>query len=132
MRSLKGGRYLDRTGGYPCFVWPIVVVDGDTIKCNGQLMRLIGDGQPDVSGGDTPELRTYKCKKERTGAWEASRLNELVAVPGATIENTGAIDSSGRPLVRIRLPGGKTAECILEEGYALSWSPNSVNDWCRD
>lgn len=113
--------------------WPIVVVDGDTIKCNGQLMRLIGDGQPDVSGVDTPELRTYKCERERIGAREARRrLNELVGVPGATIENTGAMDSSGRPLVRIRLPNGKTAESVLlEEGYALPWSPNSVNKWCR-
>ncbi|EHK58171.1 thermonuclease family protein [Allomesorhizobium alhagi] len=114
--------------------WPIVVTDGDTIKCNGQLMRLLGDGIADVSGVDTPELRKYRCERERIGALRAKkRLNELVAIPGTTIEHSGAVDDSGRPLVRIRLPDGRTAESVLlEEGYALDWSPNHRNDWCYD
>ena len=31
---------------------PLVAVDGDTIKCSGQNMRLIGDGIPCRSGID--------------------------------------------------------------------------------
>ena len=31
------------------------VVDGDTVKCDGQNLRPIGDGAPYVSGFDTPE-----------------------------------------------------------------------------
>jgi hypothetical protein len=102
--------------------WPIIVVDGDTLKCNGQLMRLISDGVPNEVGVDTPELRRYKCEQERLGATAArTRLNELVATPGTTIENSGAHDRSGRPLVRIRLPDGRTAEnVLLEEGPSAS------------
>lgn len=114
--------------------WPIVIEDGDTLKCNGQLMRLIGDGIPNELGIDTPELRKYKCEKERLAAKAArDRLNELVGIPGTTIENSGARDRSGRPLVRIRLPNGKTAETVLlEEGLALPWTRTLRNDWCRE
>lgn len=42
------------------------VVDGDTIKCDGQNMRLLGEGVVNVRGVDTPEVgRGAKCSKER-------------------------------------------------------------------
>jgi endonuclease YncB( thermonuclease family) len=114
--------------------WPVIVVDGDTLKCNGQLMRLIGDGVPNELGVDAPELRKYKCEQERLGAAAArARLNELVATPGTTIENSGGHDRSGRPLVRIRLRDGRTAETVLlEEGLALPWTRRVRNDWCLE
>ena len=33
------------------------VVDGDTVKCDGRLLRPMGDGEPFVSGFDAPEFR---------------------------------------------------------------------------
>ena len=40
----------------------LMAVDGDTIKCDGQNMRPMGDGAPYVSGFDTPELsRNADC-----------------------------------------------------------------------
>lgn len=38
--------------------------DGDSITCDGTNMRDMGDGAPDVSGYDTPEIRRYKCEQE--------------------------------------------------------------------
>ena len=38
----------------------LTVSDGDTLKCDGQLLRLLGEGTPHVVGIDTPELRTWK------------------------------------------------------------------------
>lgn len=43
----------------------LYVVDGDTVKCDGQNMRLLGEGIVGVRGVDTPELRAWKCEKER-------------------------------------------------------------------
>ncbi|WP_409566593.1 hypothetical protein [Rhizobium leguminosarum] len=41
----------------------LTVVDGDTVKCDGQNMR---EGIPFVSGIDTPEIGSHaKCIKER-------------------------------------------------------------------
>ncbi|WP_336057664.1 hypothetical protein [Nitratireductor sp. CH_MIT9313-5] len=33
----------------------LLAVDGDTMKCDGQNMRLLGLGAPNVEGIDTPE-----------------------------------------------------------------------------
>lgn len=45
----------------------LTVVDGDTVKCDGQNMRLLGAGVPFVSGIDTPEIGSRKCIKEMLG-----------------------------------------------------------------
>ncbi|MBT1159296.1 hypothetical protein J1C56_27340 [Aminobacter anthyllidis] len=56
----------------------LTVVDGDTIRCNGQNMRLIGDGVPFKTGIDTPEIGRAKCERERMLGREAKkRLAEL-------------------------------------------------------
>ncbi len=110
----------------------LTVVDGDTVRCDGQNLRLLGDGAPFVSGIDTPELRSYQCERERDLAKRAkARLNELLAAPGFVIEHSGAVDKHGRPLVRIRMPNGRTAESyLLEESLAVIWYPNITHDWC--
>jgi hypothetical protein len=42
----------------------LTAVDGDTVRCDGQLMRLLGQGVPFVSGIDTPEIGSHaKCIK---------------------------------------------------------------------
>ncbi|EJL54861.1 hypothetical protein PMI09_02177 [Rhizobium sp. CF122] len=44
----------------------LTAVDGDTVKCDGQNLRLLGEGVPFVSGIDTPEIGSHsKCEKER-------------------------------------------------------------------
>lgn len=112
----------------------LFVVDGDTIKCNGQLMRLLGGGVPYVSGIDTPELRSYKCEKEAKLAKLARlRLKELMKRDGVRIVWSGAVDGtdSRRPLINIYLKDGREiGQLLLKEGFARTWTPHHRNDWC--
>ena len=111
------------------------VVDGDTIKCDGQNMRLLGDGEPFVSGIDAPETGgRAKCEQERGLAQDAKkRLTQLSKTPGLKIENSGAVDRFDRPLVRLRLPDGRTAETIMiqatqSSGRQATSAPGAVEN----
>jgi micrococcal nuclease len=108
-------------------------VDGDTVKCSGQNMRLIGDGVPFKSGIDAPETGSRsRCAKERLLGHQAKlRLEELLR-QDVKIEDTGEVDRWKRPLVRVRLPDGSTAEeTLIREGYARVWRPDRKADWCE-
>lgn len=60
----------------------LTVIDGDAIRCDGRIMRLLGAGAPNVSGVDAPELR-LKCQAERMLARLAkARFEELVHQKG--------------------------------------------------
>jgi endonuclease YncB( thermonuclease family) len=58
----------------------LTVYDGDTIKCNGYRMRLLGEGKPFVSGVDKPEIgNKAKCAKElEKGLAAKHRLQSLL------------------------------------------------------
>jgi endonuclease YncB( thermonuclease family) len=113
----------------------LIAVDGDTVKCDGQNMRLLGEGVPFVSGVDTPEIGSHaKCMKERKLALLAkARLKEMLAEGGLTIEFYGVRDKtpSHRPLVNIYDRNGKeVGQRLLKEGFAREWRPGHRNNWC--
>jgi micrococcal nuclease len=112
----------------------LIVVDGDTIKCDGVNMRDMGDGAPFVSGYDTPEIRDAKCDAERRlGEVAKRRMQQLVATPGVQVIDSGERDRtrSRRPLVWIKLPDGRSVGSVLiAEGLAREWTPNYRADWC--
>lgn len=113
----------------------LTAVDGDTVRCDGQLMRLLGGGVPFQWGIDTPEIGSHaKCIKERKLALIAKgRLKELLAEKGLTIEFYGVRDKtpSHRPLVNIyRADGSEVGQTLLREGFAREWRPGHHNDWC--
>ena len=110
----------------------LIVVDGDTVKCDGQNLRDMGDGAPFVSGYDTPETRGSKCKAESQAGQQAkARMAELIKLPGLTIEDSGEVDRGGRPLVVLRLADGTTiGGRLVKEGYARVWTPEYKADWC--
>lgn len=107
-------------------------VDGDTIKCNGQNMRIMGDGQPFKSGVDAPEIGKAECAKERLLGEQAKlRLSELLRIEGMQVVDSGKRDRFKRPLIWIRLPNGGTAGAtLISEGYAVRWKPGSNHSWC--
>jgi endonuclease YncB( thermonuclease family) len=110
-------------------------VDGDTIKCDGQNMRIMGSGSPFVSVVDAPEITNKaKCDFERFMAEKAKqRLGQLLRENGVRIEFSGERDKtqSKRPLVWVRLPNGSTAgQTLVDEGLARIWRPKSKIDWC--
>lgn len=113
----------------------LTVVDGDTVRCDGQLLRMLGDGAPNVSGVDAPELRHRECLAELMLARLAmSRLQELIETPGMQIEDSGQRDATRqtRRLVTLRMPDGQTAgQMLIDEGYAGIWTPDAGQvDWC--
>lgn len=110
----------------------LTVVDGDTVKCDGELLRDMGDGAPMVSGYDAPELRGAKCEAEHRLAVRArQRLQDIIATPGVTIIDSGERDRYRRRLVWIRLPDGTTAGShLIAEHLAAPWFPGHVPHWC--
>ncbi len=114
----------------------LIVVDGDTIKCDGQNMRLLGGGVPFKSGVDAPEMgERAKCEFERHLALKAkARFKELLLAGVPRIEDSGARDrtQSRRPLVNIYLPDGREAgQVLMGEGLAREWRPKRRIDWCN-
>lgn len=112
----------------------LTAVDGDTVKCDGQNLRDMGDGSPYVSGYDTPEMgRNAGCDRENAMGRKAKRrMAELLTTPGLTIEDSGEIDRYDRPLVVLRLPDGRTiGSVLLAEGLAVEWRPGGDFDWCQ-
>lgn len=114
----------------------LTVIDGDTIKCDGQNMRLLGGGVPFKSGVDAPEMGSRaKCQAERLLALQAkARLKELMLVGVPRIVDSGARDrtSSRRPLVDIYLADGReVGQILMSEGLARPWSPKKRINWCN-
>jgi endonuclease YncB( thermonuclease family) len=111
----------------------LTAVDGDTVKCDGQNMRLLGQGVVDVRGIDTPEIGSRaKCEKERKLALIAKHhLIDLLQGKKIRIEAKG-IDGFERPLVNLYLPDGREiGQILLKEGTAREWWPGNKNDWCK-
>ncbi|MDR9764408.1 thermonuclease family protein [Rhizobium redzepovicii] len=112
----------------------LTAVDGDTVRCDGQLMRLLGGGIPFAWGIDTPEIGSHaKCLKERKLAQIAKgRLKELLEERGLRIEIKGYDNTPAhRPLVNIyRKDGREVGAMLLAEGFARDWRPDRKNDWC--
>lgn len=112
----------------------LTVVDGDTVQCDGQKLRDMGDGAPDVSGYDTPEIYgRVGCPEERElGLRAAVRMADFLRVDGLVVEDSGVRDDEGRPLVVLRLPDGSTVgRHLIDEGLARVWLPDVSIDWCN-
>lgn len=108
------------------------VVDGDTIKCDGQNMRLLGEGVVNVRGVDAPEIgRGAKCSKERKMAQLAKfRLQDMIEGKKLRVEAKGK-DRYGRPLVNVYLPNGReVGKELIREGFAREWRKGNKIDWC--
>ena len=111
----------------------LTAVDGDTVKCDGQNLRDMGDGAPFASGYDTPEIGSRaQCKDESAlGQRAKGRMADLLKTPGLTIEDSGQVDRFDRPLVVLRLPDARTiGSLMLAEGLAVEWRPGQSFDWC--
>ncbi|WP_420335564.1 thermonuclease family protein [Roseibium sp.] len=111
----------------------LLAYDGDTFKCDGKSMRPMGDGKPDISGYDTPEIRhRARCELENElGKRATVRFQELLDTPGVKVFDSREEDVYDRPLVWVVLPNGRTAGSILiEEGHARVWTPDYEADWC--
>lgn len=102
----------------------VEVVDGDTIRANGTLVRIVGM--------DTPETRGAKCHAERVlGDMATERLRQLVA-NGVDLEPVRQRDRYGRLLAVVRAADGRNvADVLIEERLADPYTGRGRRrDWC--
>lgn len=98
-------------------------VDGDTLKVNGERVR--------VHGIDTPELHRPRCEAERILA-EAAKARAAELIRGGVRLELRGCGFYGRFLVRVELPDGRDlGQVLLDEGHARSLD-GVRHSWCKD
>jgi len=101
----------------------VVLVDGDTLKYQGETIRLV-----DI---DTPESFHSRCEHELVLALEAkARLRQLVDAGPIAIERHGK-DRYGRTLARVVVAGRDVGDTLLREGKALRYRPGQADKLAR-
>lgn len=94
-------------------------VDGDTLRCGRERIRLVGI--------DAPEMRG-RCQSETMRANRArDRLAELIA-GGFHIQRTGT-DRYRRTLARVTVNGRDVGAVMVQEGLARRWD-GKRHPWC--
>ena len=115
--------------GVPAFAGTDVI-DGDTIRVNGDRIRLRSEAGPI----DAPELRSAKCPLELFRAEAArDRLQALLKDREPEIQRTGT-DKYGRPVVIARVDGKDVGAILVREGHAKPWPKLKRSDrpeWCK-
>jgi len=100
------------------------VIDGDTIRYNGQVIRI-----KDI---DAPETRNAKCASEKAlGERAKRRLLELLnAGPIEVVYDGGrSEDRYGRKLRVIEYDGRSVGHILTNEGLAQRWTGHRWK-WC--
>ena len=102
----------------------LTVVDGDTVRLAGEIIRLVGF--------DTPETYRAQCEAERArGDAATERLRELLArASSARLAYLPRGDQYGRDLARLMLDGRDVADIMIGEGLARRYSGGQRRSWC--
>ena len=100
------------------------MIDGDTIRWNGERVRLLGY--------DTPEVFTPRCRAEkRNGEAAKAALSGLVqSALSAELLISPRRDRHGRILAALRLDGQDVAEWMIAAGLAVRYEGGRRRDWC--
>ncbi|AUR22537.1 thermonuclease family protein [Phaeobacter inhibens] len=102
----------------------VYVVDGDTIRMDGDSWRLVGL--------DTPETYEPRCDFELAlGQAATARLRGLMA-SGRLIEVTRlpGRDRFDRGLARLYVGGENIADILIREGLARAYDGGRRESWC--
>lgn len=101
------------------------VIDGDTIRWNGEKVRLVGL--------NTPEISEPQCAAEATKGKKAKLpLQQLLNSGSVSFSATAERDRDryGRLLREVRVDGRDVAEVLISEGLAEPYSGGQKRDWC--
>ncbi len=107
----------------------LLVVDGDTIKVDGERYRIIGM--------DAPETYYARCEAERwLGRLAKQKLQHLLAggyeiKPVRREDGTIVRDKYKRVLARIFVSGRDVSKIMVQEGYARKSRSRNRNWWCQ-
>lgn len=102
----------------------IYVIDGGTVKIDGQTFRLMGF--------DTPETYRAECAAEKAlGEAATNRLRELLAShTEATLFIADKRDKYGRGLAELKLGGRDVGQVLISEGLARPYDGGKRLGWC--
>ncbi|MFK7882352.1 thermonuclease family protein [Roseobacter sp.] len=100
------------------------VVDGDTVRLNGETIRLLGF--------DTPETYRAECESERQqGDAATARLRDLLRLASsAQLAYQPRPDKYGRSLATLTLDGRNVADILVGEGLARRYTGGARRPWC--
>ena len=99
---------------------PTCVVDGDTIRLDGERIRLLAI--------DAPELFSPQCAAEQQLAIHArDRLADVLSAEPWRVVRDGT-DRYGRTLAKLRLEHGWAGTVLVREGLAVWWEDR--RSWC--
>ncbi len=98
-------------------------VDGDTLRCGRERVRLVGLDAPELQG---------RCARERRLAVAArDRLNGIVLRGGITLQRQRRPDRYGRTLAVVRDRQGRdVAAVLIAEGLARPYARGRRGSWC--
>jgi endonuclease YncB( thermonuclease family) len=106
------------------------IVDGDTVTlaCPGRIPE-----RTRLTGFDTPELFSSKCRNERSTAARAKAyLGRLIG----RADNLGVVrkgrDRYGRALVALTVDGRSVADEMIEAGLARPYDGGRRRGWCGE
>lgn len=109
---------------------PVQVVDGDTVKVQGENVRLMGF--------DTPEIFRPKCAREKALGKEASlylwqllrQADDTKLVLERKSDGTARRDKYQRLLGRLYVNGIDVGALQIRAGFARPYSGGKRKGWC--
>lgn len=110
------------------FSLAITVIDGDTLKINGETIRMWGI--------DAPEIFRAHCQAEhdlgeRSAQFLALKVARAERVVASPMQNNP--DRYGRTVARIIIDGQDTGAILVEKNLARPWDYDGGEkkpDWC--
>jgi micrococcal nuclease len=130
-----GSAYAKTTYGNLTVTTLVEVYDGDTFRVDiGGLHPIIGANiRVRIRGVDTPEIKKYKCEKEKELGMEAKAFIEE-RLNGATkiqLLNIGR-GNWFRIVADVIYDGKSIAPEIIQAGHGVVYHPKKKKDWCAE
>lgn len=102
----------------------VTVIDGDTLRVSGEVVRL--------AGIDAPELRRPRCAEERRLARTARDRLQVLVAGGVRLQPAAGRDRYRRVLARvIDRRGRDVGEVLVAEGLAVPYHGRGPRHrWC--
>jgi endonuclease YncB( thermonuclease family) len=100
---------------------PAIVTDGDTLRIDGQRVRLFGIDAPEKKQSCMKDNRSWRC-----GIIAAEALRELIGEKKVRCESRSK-SSYGRIVATCHLDGQDVAAWMTASGYALAYRSYSLD-----